>query len=60
MKNYKKVCMILEETLEEPIYFRQTFESLGIYGDYQFLYDKTLETDFYVAGNWTKKREYFK
>ncbi|MDC3024397.1 glycosyltransferase family 10 [Alphaproteobacteria bacterium] len=60
MKNYKKVCMILEETLEEPIYFRQTFGSNGVYGNYQFLYDQTKESDFYVAGNWTKKENILK
>ena len=60
MKNYKKICMILEDVSKEPIYFRQTFGNDGIFGDYQFLYDKNLEADFYVAGNWTKKENILK
>ena len=32
----------------------------GIFGDYQFLYDKNLEADFYVVGNWTKKENILK
>ena len=29
MKNYKKVCMILEDVSKEPIYFRQILKVLG-------------------------------